>query len=186
MGDRNRITFRTGEPVRMTLDTDPAQAKQYDNPRGGAPDYMLIADDNESVAFVPGAAIYALQEAGAKQGHHVELMRMKGGAWSAAILEPEATPPPPPVRQMPPPPQPRTAGANALQPAPTQPPQPLPSMQRPGAAILAGALMAAIDATAQAQQYATSRGLALTMTSEDVRAMALSLYIDARKQEGAR
>jgi len=57
-----------------------------------------------------------------------------------------------------------------------------PQPQRPGAAILAGALCAAIDASLYAEDYAKSKGLQLKLTADDIRAMAISLYIDARKE----
>jgi hypothetical protein len=44
-----------------------------------------------------------------------------------------------------------------------------------------GSLAAAIDAIAEAQDYATRKGLRITFTAEDVRAVANTLYIDASK-----
>jgi hypothetical protein len=51
----------------------------------------------------------------------------------------------------------------------------------PAAQRMMGSLAAAIDAIAEAQDYATRKGLRITFTGEDVRAVANCLYIDACK-----
>jgi hypothetical protein len=45
-------------------------------------------------------------------------------------------------------------------------------------------LASAIDAVTEAQEYATRKGLRISFTAEDVRAISNTLYIDASK--GAR
>ena len=42
--------------------------------------------------------------------------------------------------------------------------------------------MTAIDSVAEAQQYADRRGLKVTFTSEDVRSVAISCYIQCAKE----
>jgi hypothetical protein len=51
---------------------------------------------------------------------------------------------------------------------------------------LMSAHMAAIDVAAMAEKYAAEKGLAIRYTSEDVRAMAATIYIAAQKGGGAR
>ena len=175
MGDRNRINIRTGEPVRIVFETDPLDAREVQNPRTNAIEFMLIGDDDSSIMFVPAEAIHILQEAGAQPGHLVEITKLKRG-WQAKVLEPDsdappAAPPPPtppaPVRQMADArartPAPR--GSSALAPAPetraetairqqAQLAQYIAASgananalsQRPGAGLVAGAMLTAIDA----------------------------------------
>lgn len=53
---------------------------------------------------------------------------------------------------------------------------------RPGAKLLAMALFAAIDAAKLAQDYATSHGLNIRFTSEDIRTMANTLRMEERQK----
>ena len=46
---------------------------------------------------------------------------------------------------------------------------------------LKGSFLAAIDAIAEAQKYADAQGLKVTFTSDDVRAAAISVFIQAEK-----
>ena len=67
-----------------------------------------------------------------------------------------------------------------------QPPAPKPSASsqssHPRASSVMGrALMAAIDAASQAQEYAASKGIAVEFGPEDYRAIAATLYIQAAK-----
>lgn len=48
--------------------------------------------------------------------------------------------------------------------------------------LLAGCLVAAIDATLIAESYATSKSAKISFTPEDIRAMGLTLYIQHAKQ----
>ena len=66
--------------------------------------------------------------------------------------------------------------------APPQPEAKATPPHRPGAKLLAMALFSAIDAAKLAQDYAASQGLKLQFTSEDVRCMGNTLYIDQRKE----
>lgn len=55
-----------------------------------------------------------------------------------------------------------------------------PAPNSTGGALM-GCFMAAIDAVAEAQAYATRRGLGITFSAEDVRATAISAYIGMQK-----
>jgi hypothetical protein len=68
----------------------------------------------------------------------------------------------------------------AVSPQASQPPAPAP--HAPGANVYAMALRAAIDAAKYAEEYAQSKHFDLKFTSEDVRCMAATLYIDQRKE----
>ena len=57
----------------------------------------------------------------------------------------------------------------------TAPPAPAP------VTLIMSALCAAIDAVSEAQAYATRKGLHITFTAEDVRAISNTLYIGANK-----
>ncbi len=66
----------------------------------------------------------------------------------------------------------------------TEPPSinPIAIVPKPKAgSLMASALVAAIDACIIAQEYATSRGLAVTFAAEDLRAIAATLYIQHAK-----
>jgi hypothetical protein len=69
----------------------------------------------------------------------------------------------------------RQHGAQAFHAAPAAPAKPTAAHQ------LMGSFMAAIDAIAEAQAYCDRRGLKVTFTSEDVRATAISAFIQAEK-----
>jgi hypothetical protein len=66
----------------------------------------------------------------------------------------------------------------ANSPQASQPPAP----NAPGANVYAMALRSAIDAAKFAEEYAQSKHFDLKFTSEDVRCMAATLYIDQRKE----
>jgi hypothetical protein len=55
----------------------------------------------------------------------------------------------------------------------------------PAPTLLAMSLRAAIDAARDAEQYAARQNYSLRFTSEDLRAMALSLYIQGAREGGA-
>jgi hypothetical protein len=55
-----------------------------------------------------------------------------------------------------------------------------------GQASLRAALAASIDAALEAEQYAASHGLSVRFASEDLRAMALSLFIQHARDGGVR
>lgn len=65
--------------------------------------------------------------------------------------------------------------------APANPPEPLSGTTQAVSARMMGCFMAAIDAVAEAQTFADRRGLKVTFTSEDVRACALTCYINECK-----
>jgi hypothetical protein len=130
--------------------------------------------------------------------------------WQVARVDDQTEQQPPGAPVAPPPivSQPRTAAHAASSPAtapspkanahpfapdqlnaPASDPEPAAAaaQARPGAAMpleknpLWPALTTAIDAAAAAELHAHRRGLALRFSGEDVRAMALTLYIDAKR-----
>jgi len=56
----------------------------------------------------------------------------------------------------------------------------------PASAKLMACFMQSIDAIAEAQAYATRKGLGITFSSEDIRATAISCWISACKDGGSR
>jgi hypothetical protein len=124
----------------------------------------------------------------------VEKVEEEPAASQAAAASPPAPPPSsrqaqPPARAVNPP-----AKATAPQPAPQLAAQLCEahrevncalcaqSEESPEEAPLARALRAAIQAAAAAETHAAGRGLAIRFTGEDVRAMALTLLIDANRR----
>jgi hypothetical protein len=66
------------------------------------------------------------------------------------------------------------------QPAPAAEPEAI----APGAAGLAAALKAAVDSVLEATVYAARKGLELAFTTEDIRALAATVYINQQKAGG--
>ena len=64
---------------------------------------------------------------------------------------------------------------------PTQNEAPRP-MPRPEAQMLAGALCTAFDAAQEATRYAKEKGGDLRFSTDDIRSLGISLYIEACKQ----
>lgn len=56
----------------------------------------------------------------------------------------------------------------------------------PGESALRKALMSSIDAVLAAEQYASAHGLSVRFGSEDLRAMALSLFMQHARDGGVR
>jgi hypothetical protein len=174
---REKIEFPTNQPVIVKLDFD---AEGVLKPGKFGDQYMYTCDDDARIMFVDPPVREAILRTGAQAGDEIAITRRevregnkRAVRWEVAKVEEE---PPPPADPPPPPPQPaRTAPA-----APAPAPQPA-AAAAPGAAQLADAITAAIDAAVVTERHAAQRGLALRWTSEDVRAMALSLYIDSRR-----
>jgi hypothetical protein len=71
----------------------------------------------------------------------------------------------------------------------TPPPPPAPEQTRKlsgAASCMMAAMCSAVDAIIETQAYATRRGIGLTFSEESVRAIGLSIYIDACRNGGAR
>ena len=169
-------------------------------------DYLHHVNDGQQLYLDPDTH-QKLIDAGAAAGDVVRLMKVRRGQETTIdgqvlsdAQEAEHTPTPelPPASVANPlrtasirPPQQATvrtsapaaayvAGAAApqLPPAPASADKPLP---RPAAQTLAGALYSAVDAALACEEYARAKGRALAFSSEDVRCMALSIYISSER-----
>jgi hypothetical protein len=118
----------------------------------------------------------SLRELGIAAGEEFRLTKIRqprGGGHSLRVEAIEVQPPAWVTE-----PQPR----QALQPVPQQQPE---RAFTESAAKMAGAFMSAVDAMSEAQAYANRRGVPVSFTSEDLRAVALSIYI-GEQRGGAR
>jgi hypothetical protein len=157
---REKITFRQGEPVTVTLEHEPHQAKETPGKWGNQYRYFLA---NNHIAFVDPDLHQALCET-ASAGEPITITKQPGGQWhiNTAAIAPPA-------------------------PAPTQP-LPAPNAGGPPELLLhAGELQAAlklaIDALAVAVDYARLHHLHIEHGPDwgDVRALAATLVINAKK-----
>jgi hypothetical protein len=192
---RDKISFETNVPKIIRLDFPPDGAPLKPGRYGDQ--YMFVVNEDAGVMFVDPPVRDLIVSTGAQAGDEVAITRRevrengrKAVRWEVERVEEEPEPPPPP----PPPPDRPANGA----PKPAQP-QPAPQLaeqlceahreahcalcRQSQANPLTPALTAAIDAAAAAEQHARTRGLAIRFSSEDVRAMALSLYIDSRRSK---
>jgi|1186.fasta_scaffold122985_3 hypothetical protein len=199
-----RLTYE--QPLLMRLYRDPVLVEGK-----WGHQWQYVVNDDEAICFLDEGAHEAIQASGAKSGDQILLTKAKVGgkaAYHAQIVEDDATMPdwvrhPEPAQATAAAPvrtntsavvtlpakerkNGRTASASngnghhtpAAAPPASQPATP----NAPGANVYAMALRAAIDAAKFAEEYAQSKHFDLKFTSEDVRCMAATLYIDQRKE----
>jgi hypothetical protein len=150
------LGIRAGEPIRVT---------KVKHDRGGGHGYLVARADERS-APAPRVAQSEAPAWVSREDAHTE-----------ALLEKS-------VQMV------REHGREAFR-APAPPPGDLASARAatssndsemaPGAAGLAGALMAAVDAALEATAYAARKGLELTFSEESIRALAATVYIQNAK-----
>lgn len=170
--------------------------------------YNVIHDSTPSILYLPAEGRHAIEGLRPEVGDFVELLKQKRGKeyfFHAQIVSDGAEPAPPPPPQRAPvrmlAPAQRTAttnaspsngysnghGRTATAAAPqfqAMPPHPEADIS-PVAQQLAGCLRVSLDAWEQTRLYAQERyGVALTYTSEDVRAVGLSFYIGRTRDGG--
>ncbi|MGH9583838.1 MAG: hypothetical protein ACRD4O_12955 [Bryobacteraceae bacterium] len=188
------------KPTVVELCDNPLLAQKVES-GFGYPERLHRANNDNALFYLPAKAQEMLEATGATGGSEVAISKIKRGntnEWQIALAEDEPensyepnghgeaapgrnnpTPTEIPVQariiMRPPESQTQSQGANALAPA-------MAPLHRPAAQLLAGALCAAIDAAIEAQAYAAAKKAAWSFDSSDVRAMAISLYIDARKE----
>jgi hypothetical protein len=132
-----------------------------------------------------------LQRCGAQSGEEVQLVRSlgAGGSFAFHVNRRSATyeqePPPQAMRLLAPvAPVQRYAQAPHYEEAP--PPPPPQQQQQPNrmstGALLGQCLMCAVDAAIGSEKFAAAKGKALSFNEEDIRAMAISIYIQKTKE----
>jgi hypothetical protein len=143
----------------------------------------LFLNDEEASEFE-----HALRDLRVQPADFISVSRIthgRGGGYSIRVQRVEDTAGAAPSREVPAPSREEALLAKSVEMARQHGAQafhaPQPAAPAPAAPTaahnLTGSFIAAIDAVAAAQQYADSKGLKVTFTSEDVRACAISCYI---------
>ena len=170
----------------------------------GAPEVKFRLMDGRIWYVVPVVAdeIYRMRIAPRQQFEVLKYGRMKhelritpldahlGGAGTAPTVpvpnnnnnytSPNYPPPPPPIEW------PREEQApQPVQPIAATPAQPTKQLTG-AAACMMSSMCAAVDAAVETQAYAARKGLGLTFSEESIRAIGLSIYIDACRNGGNR
>lgn len=169
------LAFTSGKPVTSQID--------------GAEQIMFTLTNNARLYLDPPVA-GKIDSLNLGKGEPFEITlcvdRQKNKSYEVRYLDAPAAPAAAaqPVRSTQPPVQPSVTStqqngtASQVQQVPVQYNAPAPSTI--GGALM-GCFMSAIDAIAEAQAYATRRGLGITFTAEDVRCTAISAYIGLQK-----
>ncbi len=153
-------------------------------------DYQYTVNDDRCVMWLPKEARDRLVRCGAQAGDEVQIVKSLRGLmaqWSVQVMPDSNELAPSPSQDRPVPAQARPNGyvnghGNGHYAGHAQPPRPEANIS-PIAQQLAGCLRAAVDACVETEAYAKSKGMPLEFCSEDIRAMALSVYIGAQRKE---
>lgn len=186
-----------GEPCIVQLACAPEGVQREGN---YGIDFQYVLNGDRAVTWLPKEAQQAIVRSGAQEGDEICLRKTKHGSktfWEAEKIEEEAPAPTNATRAM----RQQEALAQHSREAVTlqcniggkpngngnghkpEPAAARPEPHRPGAQVLAGALCAAIDAAAAAKKYASEKyQLELFFEAGDIRAMAATLFIEARKE----
>ncbi len=179
---REKIAFQANLPTLLTLDHPDGQ------PCAGrfGEQYMYTFDGGTKIAWLDPEVRNAILATGAGQGDQIFVTRnetrdgnKKRVTWNAERVEeepraqPAPTPKPPATCTRPGPDAPR----------PTAPAPQASSGNSAARAALADALAIAIDVAAEAEQLASRKGLAVRFAAEDIRALALTVYIGSSRGE---
>ena len=173
---REIIRPNYGEPVIVQL-ACPPEGTQREGQYGI--DYQYELNDDQAITWLPAQAREAILASGAAEGDEIAITKARRGrqtVWTIERVEDET--PKKPEKPTPPKsangtPKPAAPAAAALS-------------QRPGANLLVAAMCTAIDALTQASAYAQTKGLVLHWDAQDVRALAITMWIDARKEAAAK
>lgn len=197
MTQREILKPQMNVPLTVHLDQGP-EGKEKTGQYGT--DYQYTVNQNAGVMWLPAEGRDALIQSGAQAGDDVQIvksMRGKQVVWSAQVVSDAAEVPAAsngvqvsytsgvkfPARVYAQPAQ-APVAAPRTAPAPRPAPQPQPETRiTPVAMQLASCFCAAIDACLEAETYAKSKGLAIEFNAEDLRAVALSVYIGAQRQQ---
>jgi hypothetical protein len=188
------LKLNLNEPVQLALLRADARIYQHE---GKAPSHMysvLLPDGTESKVFLTPAASQAILELRIQPREWFNLCRRKtpqgiefydlqtSANAVARTLNPVPVPPPQP-------PIPTQPQATLPEPLPQQPPKPQPmppqralTSQTRASSAMGAALIAAIDAATLAQQYAAAKGIEIEFGSEDVRAIAATIFIATSRE----
>jgi hypothetical protein len=198
-GSREKVIFELNTPVTLKLEFDPPEESR---PGMWGEQYQYKLAGNR-IAWLEPALHAQLVENGARTGDTFHVCKRRVGRrteWeiqlatssnsqpiaTAAPLAsaPRPVPQPQPAPRPQPQPEPEPPGpepATARAPAPPEEERPIDARNtaRVSGNIMQAALRSAIDAAADAAGYAEGRGLQISMRTEDIRALAITIYIQA-------
>lgn len=204
MTKRDVIKPQVDVPIVIKLDRGP-EGRETAGQFGTQ--YQYTVNDDSAVLWLPPQGREALLRSGATAGDSVQLLKLQhgkatqfvatktgAGAGSARTWDElqayEDAPPPEPARSIrilapaPPPAPPSYSNGNGHANGHANGNGSTPRPERPSSLnTMARAMSAAVDLILSTQEYARKAGLALDeATVEDVRTIAITLYIDARKE----
>jgi hypothetical protein len=178
---REKITFEPGQAVRVKLDQP--QGKQVDGRTG--PQYMRVVDDDERIIFADPELEQAIRECGAEGGDVIQILKIGNGKkarWDVGIVAgttQQPTPQQPPTRSRPaelgPSFEQQLADRKAQQ-------QPAPAAITSETAEMTAAFVSAIDASAEAERYASRAGIRdFHLDTDAIKNLAVTIYIHRAK-----
>ena len=186
MASMNKVTFTPGLPEVLALKWTKGkeQLSQYHNET----EYFYSLTDGRCM-YLPAEAAAQLDDLGPAKDEPIEVTKFKsphgGYRWRVARVGEVAAANTKPVAGR------AEGGAPSAQPARRVLPNASAAAEVSTAPKLSGspmmtALKLAIDAAYEAEAYAQRLGMGLSFSTEDVRAMGISLFIEATKYGGAR
>jgi hypothetical protein len=188
------IHFETNVPVALQLKFN--DGRLFNGKYGDRVRYTVESTHGERTMFVPPEVSEKLRAAGigAFMPFQIGKMETRRGnrrhiEWKVRLLQPEEATPvfgggkteEPPPQQEPNMPS-HTNRTNGT----PRPATPIPFVAREDTSDLLGALNSMIDICAAATEYARAKGMQITFTGEDIRALAITTYIQHRRSGGAR
>jgi hypothetical protein len=183
---RQIIRPQLDQPLLVKLDFGPDGVEKRSSINNEL-QYMYTVNDDAGLIYLPANARQQLLRTGAQAGDSVEIVKMKNG-WDIRVVSDTEEQPQQQQRaaargnayRQPAAPQSRSAQPTAQ----AQPPRPAANGVHPVGQQLAGCLRAAIDAATEAEGYAKGKNFPLEFTSEDIRAMAVSVFIGQQRNGG--
>ncbi len=199
---REVIKPQADVPVTVRLDQGPEGQEREG--RYGI-DYQYTVNNDRGVMWLPKEARDQLVRCGAQAGDEIQIVKSLRGRiaqWAVQVV-PDSNELAPPPRSngyingngngngnghyagQAQPPRPDRYGPSE-RPASIGPMGPEATNVSPVTQQLAGCLRAAVDACFETETYAKTKGMPLEFCSEDIRAIALSVYIGAQRNGGSR
>jgi len=183
-GRRETLRLEVDQPVTASLLFDtplPVQGRWGDQFM-----YTLETDSGERVLYVDPAVRALIDELGIRRGDTFRIGKMsrrdgnrRGVEWKVRKLDPEAPAPQP--REQTEAGHPRTDQQVANRPQPSTPapaePSSVPFAGRADGQVILSALVNMVDIVAAVEQYARAKGRELEFTSEDIRALTITSFI---------
>lgn len=183
---RDKVQFPTNTPVLLTLDTDPQRAQAKPGVRG---DQYMYFFEGSQIAFVDPPVHALIVNSGAQRGDEIAITKRetrngnrKGIAWDVELVQDEPNPHPGAPEWAEPAPAPAPAPKPASQAKSASAPAPAPASAPPSVLTMGGALIAAIDAIAEASRHASAKhgwDEELPMDTDLIQKLAVTIYIQA-------